>query len=227
MSIRDEEEVEFSIEAGDNSDSLTETPYILVGKLLIEKTTRFNFFRDTMASVWRPKKGMMAREVSSNLYLFYFVHEIDINKVLNNGPWSYDQSLLLLKQIEPNTSPHGILLTHADFWVQAYNIPSGMQTTKTAEMISAYLGMFITADVDVLGGLWKDFLRVRARIDISKPLRRKMNVKPATGDPFYIDFKYEWLPTFCFLFGIIGHNENDCDILFESNAGKVERNYNP
>lgn len=179
MSIRDEEEVEFSIETGDNSDSQFETPYILLGKLLTEKTTRFNFFKDTMASVWRPKKGMMAREVSSNLYLFYFVHELDIKKVLNNGPWSYDQSLLLLKQIEPNTSPHGIHLTHADFWVQAYNIPSGMQTTRTAEMIGAFLGAFISADVDILGGLWKDFLRVRARIDVSKPLRRKMKVKPA------------------------------------------------
>nr|GMD70533.1 uncharacterized protein LOC109179941 [Ipomoea batatas] len=125
MSLGDDEEVEFSIEEGDNSDCPTKTPFILVGKLLTEKTTRFNFFRDTMATVWRPKKGMMAREVSSNLFLFYFVHELDIKKILNGDPWSFDQSLLLLKQIEPNTSPHGIHLNYADFWVQAYNIPPG------------------------------------------------------------------------------------------------------
>lgn len=214
MSLGDEEEVEFSIEDGDISDSQTETPFILVGKLLTEKTTRFTYFRDTMASVWRPKKGMMARDVSTNLFLFYFVHELDIKKVLNEGPWSFDQSLLLLKQIEPNTSPHGIYLTKADFWVQAYNIPSGMQTTKTAEMIGAFLGTYITADVDKLGSLWKDFMRVRAQIDVSKPLRRKMKVKPANGDAFYIEFKYERLPTFCFICGLIGHNESSCDILF-------------
>lgn len=227
MSLGDDEEVEFSIEEGDNSDCPTKTPFILVGKLLTEKTTRFNFFRDTMATVWRPKKGMMAREVSTNLFLFYFVHELDIKKVLNGGPWSFDQSLLLLKQIEPNTSPHGINLNYADFWVQAYNIPPGMQTAKTTEMIGAFLGTFIMADTENLGGLWKDFMRVRARIDVSKPLKRKMKVKPANGDPFYINFKYERLPTFCFLCGLIGHNESSCDILFESNSGNVERNYSP
>nr|GME19989.1 uncharacterized protein LOC109179941 [Ipomoea batatas]GME19990.1 uncharacterized protein LOC109179941 [Ipomoea batatas] len=182
MSLGDDEEVEFSIEEGDNSDCPTETPFILVGKFLTEKTTRFNFFRDTMATVWRPKKGMMAREVSTNLFLFYFVHELDIKKVLNGGPWSFDQSLLLLKQIEPNTSPHGINLNYADFWVQAYNIPPGMQTAKTTEMIGAFLGTFIMADTENLGGLWKDFMRVRARIDVSKPLKRKMKVKPANGN---------------------------------------------
>ncbi|XP_019167797.1 PREDICTED: uncharacterized protein At4g02000-like [Ipomoea nil] len=160
-----------------------------------------------MASVWKPKKGMIAREVSTNLFLFYFVHELDIQKVLNEGPWSYEQSLLLLKQIEPNTPPHGIHLTHADFWVQAYNIPTGMRTTKTAKMVGAFIGSFISANISILEGLWKDFMRVRVRMDVSKPLNRKMRVKPSSGYPFYIEFKYERLPTFCFLCGLIGQNE--------------------
>nr|GMD47164.1 uncharacterized protein LOC109179941 [Ipomoea batatas] len=54
-----------------------------------------------------------------------------------------------------------------------------------------------------------------------------MNVKPAKGNPFYIDFKYERLPTFCFLYDLIGHNENSCYIIFESNVRNMERNYSP
>ncbi|XP_019184964.1 PREDICTED: uncharacterized protein LOC109179941 [Ipomoea nil] len=227
MSLRDDEEVEFSIEEGDSSDTLVETPFILLGKLLTEKSTRFNYLKDTMATVWRPKRGMIAREISTNLFLFYFVHELDIRKVLNEGPWSYEQSPLFLKQIEPNTSPHGIQLTHADLWVQAYNIPQSMQTKKIAEMIGAFFGSFITADTEKLEGLWKDFMRVRVQLYVSKPLKRKMKVKPPKGDSFYIEFKYERLPTFCFICGLIGHNEKSCDILFDSNPGSVERFYSP
>lgn len=39
----------------------------LVWKLVIDKPTRFNAMRDTMASVWRLGKGMKATELASNL----------------------------------------------------------------------------------------------------------------------------------------------------------------
>lgn len=227
MSLRDEEEIEFSIDDGDDTDNQVDTPYILVGRLLTEKSTRFNFLKDTLASIWRPKKGMVAREVSTNLFLFYFVHEVDLKKVIDNGPWSYEQSLLLLKQIAPNVSPHSVHLSHADFWVQAYNIPPSMQTKKTAEMIGAFLGSFKRADDDNLDGLWKTFMRIRVQLDVSKPLKRKMKIKPSTGDTFYIEFKYERLTTFCFICGLIGHNETNCDNLFEPGMGSMERNYSP
>lgn len=102
-----------------------------------------------------------------------------------------------------------------------------MQTKKTAEMIGAFLGSFISTDTVNSEGLWKDFMRVRVQMDISKPIKRKMKVKPSRSEPFYIEFKYERLPTFCFLCGLIGHNENSCDILFDSNTGNIERAYGP
>ncbi|XP_031108627.1 uncharacterized protein LOC116013111 [Ipomoea triloba] len=227
MSLRDDEEFEFPIEEGTASDFLVETPFILAGKLLTEKPTRFNYLKDTMASIWRPKKGMMAKEVSSNMFLFYFVHELDIKKILEGGPWSYDQNLLLLKQIEPNVPPQEIQLTTADFWVQAFNIPSSMQTKKTAEMVGAFLGSFIKVDENNLDGLWKSFMRIRVQMNITKPLKRKMKVKPPGGDTFYIEFKYERLATFCFICGLIGHNERSCDELFEGRSEILARNYGP
>ncbi|XP_019156927.1 PREDICTED: uncharacterized protein LOC109153517 [Ipomoea nil] len=229
LSLGDDEEEfddEFPIAEGAAADIEIETPFILVGKLLSEKPTRFNFLKDTMASIWKPKKGMMAREVSTNLFLFFFVNELDIRKVLDDGPWSYDENLLLLKRIESNIPPHRVQLIAADFWVQAYNIPTNMQTYKTAEMIGSSLGSFIKAD-DIVDnnpdGLSTSFMRVRVQLDTSKPLTKKMKIKPATGEPFYIEFKYEKLPTFCFICGLIGHNNRSCGKLFE---GSVE-DYGP
>nr|GMD65554.1 ase inhibitor I13, potato inhibitor I [Ipomoea batatas] len=53
------------------------------------------------------------------------------------------------------------------------------------------------------------------------------HIKPATGVPFYIEFKYERLPTFCFICGLIGHNDRSCDELFEGRVKDTARNYGP
>ncbi|XP_031112078.1 uncharacterized protein LOC116016054 [Ipomoea triloba] len=157
----------------------------------------------------------MAREVTNNLFVFYFVHERDMNRVIEDGPWSFEHSLLLLKRADPNTPPFSVPLSHAEFWIQAYNLPWSFQNKKTAEAIGSFLGEFVKMDEVNMTGLWKPFMRVRVCIDISLPLKRKMKIQPNRGEAFYVDFKYERLPTFCFICGIIGHSERFCSMQFE------------
>nr|GMD70849.1 uncharacterized protein LOC109179941 [Ipomoea batatas] len=108
--------------------------------------------------------------------------------------------------------------------VQAYNIPPSMQTKKIAKMIGAFLGSFRMIDEANMDGLWRRFMRVRVQLDVTKPLKRKMRVKPPRGEAFYIDFKYERLTTFCFIYELSGHNENSCDICW-SLEKKTEKVY--
>ena len=47
-------------------------------------------------------------------------------------------------------------------------------------------------------------------IPIDKPLRRGGNVVNSDGDKFWVTFKYKRLRNFCFLCGILGHDEKHC-----------------
>ena len=47
-------------------------------------------------------------------------------------------------------------------------------------------------------------------IPIDKSLRRGGNIVNSNGDKFWVTFKYERLPNFCFLCGILGHDEKHC-----------------
>lgn len=54
------------------------------------------------------------------------------------------------------------------------------------------------------------FMRVRVGLQLDKPLRRRGKVANADGEKFWVSFKYERLPIFCFLCGRLGHDDKHC-----------------
>jgi len=53
----------------DETEDTINFRYTLVGRLITEKIIKFPFMRDTMATVWRPVKGVAAKELSNNTSL--------------------------------------------------------------------------------------------------------------------------------------------------------------
>ena len=54
------------------------------------------------------------------------------------------------------------------------------------------------------------FMRVQVDLPITRPLQRGGNIVNLDGEKFWVSFKYERLPTFCFRCGILGHDERQC-----------------
>lgn len=57
-------------------------------------------------------------------------------------------------------------------------------------------------------------------MDIGKPLKRGMKLKREGGSWNWINFKYERLSMFCFVYGLLGHHYRDCEVVY-ANPGKV------
>lgn len=49
-------------------------------------------------------------------------------------------------------------------------------------------------------------MRIRVAVNLNGPLKRRMKMKMAGDDWFWANSKY--VPTFCFICGIISHSEN-------------------
>uniref|UniRef100_A0A803PQP1 Zinc knuckle CX2CX4HX4C domain-containing protein n=1 Tax=Cannabis sativa TaxID=3483 RepID=A0A803PQP1_CANSA len=86
-----------------------------------------------------------------------------------------------------------------------------------------YVGTFIRADPNNFIGVWRDYLRVRVRINIDCPLKRKKKVEKQGGVFCYANFKYEGLPTFCFICGVLGHSERFCEQLFHTPMEQIKK----
>lgn len=221
LSVEDEEElvvVDKDVKEPDEDDK-----FVLVGRLATTKPVKFHFLRDTMASIWRPGRGVCISEIATNLYVFKFYHEVDVKRVLEDGPWSYENNMLILKLLGPSENPQEVALNMAEMWVQAHNLPSNYVTENVAAAIGSTLGIFIKAHKKNFEGPWRSFMRIRVQLDITKPLRRRLKMKKAGGEPFWVDFKYERLANFCFLCGVIGHTEKFCHLLFDGVDEETER----
>lgn len=54
------------------------------------------------------------------------------------------------------------------------------------------------------------FMRIRVNLQLDKPLRRGGKVANVYGEEFWVTFKYERLPVFCFHCGRLGHDDKHC-----------------
>lgn len=57
------------------------------------------------------------------------------------------------------------------------------------------------------------------------PLKRRMKLKKSSENWCWINFKYEGVPTFYFICGMIGHGEKFCERLFDTPLDKIEKPY--
>ena len=102
----------------------------LIGRILMEKLLNFDAFKRTILHVWCLKDGVVIRSMGSNLFMFQFFHWQDMENVLNGRPWSFEQRLLVLQEIEGDAQPSDVVLNFSPFWVRFYNLPFGCRSNS-------------------------------------------------------------------------------------------------
>jgi hypothetical protein len=75
------------------------------------------------------------------------------------------------------------------------------------------VGEWLEVDVGEDGFAVGEYLRIKVRIDITKPLMGGIMIQVGEdGRSKRCPFEYEFLPEFCYNYGIIGHNDRCCSI---------------
>lgn len=139
-------------------------------------------------------------------------------------PWSFNRRALIMARMKEGDNPRSVELNKMDLWVQVYDLKAGMMTERIIKEVGNYIGTYVRSCPSNFVGGWRDYLRVRVLVDVLKPLKRRMKVRKAGGEWDWINFKYENVPTFCFICGLQGHSDKFCR-LFVTKESDIVRPY--
>ncbi|XP_045791974.1 uncharacterized protein LOC123886726 [Trifolium pratense] len=212
LNLGEEEVLNFELE--ENETEQDDVSLCLVGRFVHDRPIKFNVMKVRLAEVWRPVKGMSVKQSSHGLYLFKFFHPLDIEAVIKGGPWTFDNFTLIVERLKVGVSLYDIPLFHVNFWVQIHNVPVGMMIEKVGKGLANYIGEFLEYDKNNNTSFWRQYMRVKVRVDVRKPLKIEKKIAVNGGEGGVVKFKYEKLGLFCFVCGILGHSEDKCDVRY-------------
>ncbi|KAJ8448873.1 hypothetical protein Cgig2_030729 [Carnegiea gigantea] len=152
----DEEQV---VIVDDEEDSSTSELILLclLGRLYTTNSFNPRAMKAVLWNVWKSSKGLVIRDLDSNLCAFQFFSEADRDFVLNKGPWAFDGCILLFKQMIGLEVPSEVVFSMARFWVKAYDILRKKHTVSFAQMLASNIGFFVSYDEATMFGVDKDF----------------------------------------------------------------------
>jgi hypothetical protein len=85
---------------------------------------------------------------------------------------------------------------------------------RAGKTLANYIGSFVEYDKNNKGSFWREYMRIKVRVDVRQPLKKDSRVKNQGGAWCTVNFKYERLGVFCFVCGILSHSENRCAVRF-------------
>ncbi|XP_074323639.1 uncharacterized protein LOC141660543 [Apium graveolens] len=209
-SIRLEDEEEGGLMyAGDSTEISSEIDvrWCLVGRFLTDSPIDFKAMQHKMASLSKPGKGVYVKALDRYIFIFQFYHEVDIKRVIEGSPWTFGCFQLVCERLKPGDDPRSLPINRLDIWVQLHNMSPGFMSQRVVQDIGNYIGSYVEGDGNNFIRVWREYLRVRVTIPLDKPLKRRMKLKKSEDNWCWVNFKYESIPTFCFICGLMGHNK--------------------
>ncbi|MBA0781632.1 hypothetical protein Gotri_002538, partial [Gossypium trilobum] len=67
----------------------------LVGRVLTDSVVHFLSTRNTLADLWHTLGGVAISDIEEKSYLFRFYYEIDLKRVSEGMPWTFNRHLII------------------------------------------------------------------------------------------------------------------------------------
>lgn len=179
--------------------------YSVVAQVFTRKDVNDNGFIDQFTNLWRGREGVSIRALGAARFMARFVGRQDMYRVLDaEKPWLFREDLVLVVD-EACSNRKAEPLHLVSMWVQLHNVPPFNMTEAVASTIEGLIGKVLRVDKDDGINCIGRFFKVKISLDVREPLMRGANVEFPDDGSIWVDFHYEGLPSYCFIYGLMGH----------------------
>ena len=134
-----------------------------------------------------------------------------MDKVIKNGPWGIDNSLICLVKWERQIWAKDNIFNQVKFWVQITRLPRECYTKEVRRKLA---NLFCKVEEIHIRECTKEdgqkIFRFWVSVDISKLLRWAVKVKASIHGQITGLVRNKRLPYMCFQYGCIGHTTKQC-----------------
>ena len=111
-------------------------------------------------------------DVGDGLFQFKFALENQLRWVMDNGPWSFDDQLLVLRKWEKGTTARSVSFPVIPISFQVWGLPFDLINEEAGMDIRKGLGHVVEVDSKALASEQAGFLQIRIEIPLNKPLHK-------------------------------------------------------
>ncbi|KAL8524183.1 hypothetical protein ACS0TY_013958 [Phlomoides rotata] len=95
-----EEEVDLVLESLAEDEVHSAAGYCVVGRFLTDQMINFTAMKNRMADIWKLVKGVTIRTLGNGRFMFEFYHPLDVSRVMDGLPWTFNNHPLLLHHLQ-------------------------------------------------------------------------------------------------------------------------------
>ena len=85
-------------------------------------------------------------EVGNEILQFKFTSKYQMEWVEKNGPWNFENNLLLLCRWRKGLIVANIVFPHSPFWIQIWGVPFELMVEETGKDVGNRIGKFLEVD---------------------------------------------------------------------------------
>ncbi|KAM0860045.1 hypothetical protein ACQ4PT_046797 [Festuca glaucescens] len=164
---------------------------------------------EKMKSIWNLARDPICREAGENMFIFQMHCLADWKKVVHQGPWTFRGWGLLVEDYYGLGDPTEVVFGGMHVWAQIHGIPELYRKQEVVDDLARRIGSVKEVQMTPKLFFEGNYVRIRVRIQISKPLPRFVSLTLPEGKK-RLAVKYEKVPFFCKRCGLIGHDHEEC-----------------
>lgn len=182
----------------------------LVGRMLNPDCQKMSDLILDMPKKWLVYGKVRGVALSAERFQFIFRYEHDLEEVISKGVQTYNLWAIAMEKWVESSPPD--YLQFIEVCVQMRNIPINDYTVEAITALGEFAGQVVEVAYDPTKPQTKEYVRVKVRFDVSKPLRKSKIVNLPKGGTVTILYDYERIHRRCYTCQRLIHEHEKCPI---------------